>query len=210
MKGLRRRRGRPAAPTPCRCSLNAWAGTPRAPISRRAKIPASRRGGPALIIWPGSVQVVWSLGNSLPEGKMTIAADDPGEYAKWIPAPIDDDRFGPASALTFLARILPKEEGKPAPKGKIDFWLRDVSREKGVCLNAPPKGGAEEDLRFAANIRSTLGYYDHPSTSCSSCLRGETACYSLLLIPSPLRPPPVLRPQTSVLKSVSPLSQNVG
>ena len=116
----------------------------------KGKDPRKPPGGPALIIWPGSVQVVWSLGNSLPEGKMTIAADDPGEYAKWIPAPIDDDRFGPASALTFSARILPKEEGMPAPKGKIDFWLRDVSREKGLCLNYPPKGGAEEDLRFKA------------------------------------------------------------
>lgn len=112
--------------------------------------PRTQPGSSALIIWPGSLQVVWALGDSLPEGKMTIAADDPGEYAKWIPAPIDDDRFGPSSALSFSARILPKEEGKPAPKGKIDFWLCDVSQEKGLCLNFPAKGGTEDDLRFKA------------------------------------------------------------
>lgn len=105
---------------------------------------------PGMIIWPGSVQVVWAFGNSLPEGKMTLAADDPDDYTKWIPAPIGDDRFGPASALSFSAHILPKEDGKPAPKGKIDFWLRDVSQEKGLCANFPPKGGAEDDLRFKA------------------------------------------------------------
>ena len=113
--------------------------------------PRKQPGGSAQILWPGSLQVVWALGDDLPEGKMTIASDDPDTYGKWIPAPIDDDRFGPASALTFHASILPKEEGKPAPKGKIDFWLRDVSHEKGKCTNFPQDGGTEDDLRFTPN-----------------------------------------------------------
>lgn len=106
------------------------------------------------IFWLGSVQVIWALGNKMPEGRMTIAAADPPEYADWIPAPIDDERFGPASRLRFTARIEPKEKGKPAagsqpaPKGKIHFWLCDVSRQKGKCGNYPVDGAAKDGLRF--------------------------------------------------------------
>jgi hypothetical protein len=101
------------------------------------------------IIWQGALQMTWALGNKLPQGRMTIAPEDAGEYNGWIPAPIDDDRFGPAYRIRFTARIKPKEEGKPAPIGKIDFWLCDVSHEKGVCGNFPLDGDTGDDLRFA-------------------------------------------------------------
>ena len=100
------------------------------------------------LVWPGSVQVTWALGNKLPQGRMTIAPDDKAEYDQWIPAPVDDTRFGLGDYVGFTARILPKEEGKPAPLGKIHFWLCDMSREKGICSNNPLDGGTEDDLRF--------------------------------------------------------------
>ncbi|MEO0250401.1 MAG: hypothetical protein ABIN58_12940 [candidate division WOR-3 bacterium] len=83
---------------------------------------------------------------------MTIAAEDFKEYSNWIPSPIDDkQRFGPASKIAFTARINPKEKGKPAPQGKIHFWLCDVSHEKGQCSNFPQNGDTKDDLRFTPN-----------------------------------------------------------
>ena len=124
---------------------------PEGTYRANGKDPRKPPGGPAGILWPGSIQVVWAFGDALPEGKMTIAVEDPAAYKKWVPSPVDDERFGQGSNLTFRAVILPKEERKPAPKGKIDFWLYDVSCEKGKCANFPLKGESGKDLRFSPN-----------------------------------------------------------
>lgn len=111
----------------------------------------------AQLIWPGSIQVIWAFGDQMTEGKMTIAAADQATYTAWYPIPVDDERYGLAAKLEFIARIEPKEKGRPtsggqlAPKGKIHFWLNDVSRSKGKCSNFPVAGAAKDDLRFAPN-----------------------------------------------------------
>jgi hypothetical protein len=106
---------------------------------------------PGNILWPGSVQVSWALGDKVPEGRMTLEPGNPDDYKAWVPLPADDSQFGSASPVTITANILPKVEGQSAPSGKIEFWLRDVSNEKGKCMNFPVKGGDSDDLRFVAN-----------------------------------------------------------
>jgi len=89
------------------------------------------------------------------QGQMEIAPDSPNTYDDWMPVPADDDGtstqiYGAAPQLSFTATIKPKEPGKPAPRATIDFYLQDVSRNKGTCTNYPKNGEDKDDLRFAA------------------------------------------------------------
>ena len=57
--------------------------------------------------------------------------------------------FGIARPLLVTARIKPKRGANTAPKGRIHFYLRDVSRHRGICNNFPHGGGdTEPDLFF--------------------------------------------------------------
>ncbi|HEX3000415.1 MAG TPA: hypothetical protein VHR86_09305, partial [Armatimonadota bacterium] len=99
------------------------------------------------ILWKGNVQVYWALGSRMPQGKMSLTPADKDAYQRWIPTANLGNGPEP-EPLSFTASILPKEEGKPAPKGRIHFWLCDVSHEKGLCTNFPLDGNTEDDLRF--------------------------------------------------------------
>lgn len=57
--------------------------------------------------------------------------------------------FGIARPLLVTASIKPKQGDRVAPKGRIHFYLRDVSRHRGICNNYPHGGGdTEPDLFF--------------------------------------------------------------
>lgn len=88
------------------------------------------------------------------ENEMVIAPKDAGQYDKWIPSPAGEEKtYGPAMPLTITAKIRKKgghDQGE-APQGRIDFWLRNVSRHHGKCSNYPKDGAEKDDLRFAAD-----------------------------------------------------------
>lgn len=89
-----------------------------------------------------------------PKAEMSIAPASVQDYNDWIPlpaspSPADKNIFGSGSALVFNAAIRPKEKNKPAQKGRIDFYLQDVSRHKGTATNYPLNAGEKDDLRFS-------------------------------------------------------------
>ena len=97
------------------------------------------------------LQVNWSFGGKPPKGGMRIAPADPAIYEHWLPMPAGRQAgpdYGPAEPLEFQAEILPDKPGEAAPKGRIHFRLRNLSRNQGVCTNFPLNGGDEDDLRF--------------------------------------------------------------
>ena len=103
---------------------------------------------------PGRITVNWSLGEKPVKGKMVIKPVTPSAYENWIPAP-KDGKYGGGVPVAFKAEIKPKDGQKEKPKGRIDFYLRDISKNKGTCTNYSEKsdGGKEKenDLRFAEN-----------------------------------------------------------
>ncbi len=120
--------------------------------------------------WKGQVQVSWSLGRpGRPPGELTIAPESAEDYAKWDPVPAEEEAiFGPSTPVRFTARIKPKDPKKGTPRGKIHFWLTDVSRQKGRCVNYPRGGEATDDLRFSSTqprgIRIDSEYARHVYT----------------------------------------------
>ena len=128
------------------------------------------------VFLPGAMTVRWSFLTRATPGEMTIAPDDPALYEQWVPVPMpenDDDApvaplarpdegdaietpYGPARALFVSARVKPTHSGATAPKGRIHFYLRDVSRNPGVCSGFPPERGTEPDLCFADTMPGVI------------------------------------------------------
>ncbi|HOQ24181.1 MAG: hypothetical protein ACOX8T_04215 [Bacillota bacterium] len=141
------------------------------------------------IIWRGNVTVTWALGAVAPKTKMTLEPAEINEYESWIPAPIDDERFGSSRALAFVAKIQAKDGEKPAAPGRIHFWLTDVSQEKGICTNFPLDGKADNDLRFAEKQDNIIidpnnpnhAYTKEPCTMAQVIVEGlDTGAYGKL------------------------------
>ncbi|MEN6357664.1 MAG: hypothetical protein ABFD83_11345 [Armatimonadota bacterium] len=102
---------------------------------------------------PGTLTVNWSVGNVPVEPDMIISPVQPELYQKWVPVPRMKDNpnhiYGMPMPLGIKAELKPKEKGKPAPKGRIDFYLTDVSENKGRCCNYPADVSKKTDLCFA-------------------------------------------------------------
>lgn len=131
------------------CSFEvALFGGPGGPIT---VIPTKtlRKTGAKIPSIPGTLTVGWKWGE-FPKDKMYIKPVDPGVYEKWIPAP-KDGKYGPYVTLEFKAELKPDPE-KPQqgkPMGRIDFYLRDISKNKGTCTNYPVASDDQtKDIRF--------------------------------------------------------------
>lgn len=102
-----------------------------------------------LVIIPGTLTVTWQLGMQPLKNKLVIAPAKPEQYDKWEPLP---HSMQPPDTMPLLvsAKFQPEKKDDPVPHARIDFYLRDVSRHKGECNNAPPDRGMKDDLKFAA------------------------------------------------------------
>ncbi|MEN6582416.1 MAG: hypothetical protein ABFD54_08190 [Armatimonadota bacterium] len=101
----------------------------------------------------GTLTINWSIGNVPLQPKMTIAPVTPEIYQKWVPVPRMKDNpnnmYGVPMPLGIVAELKSQEKGKPAPQGRIDFYLTDVSTNKGRCCNYPRDVSKKDDLCFA-------------------------------------------------------------
>ncbi|MEN6373107.1 MAG: hypothetical protein ABFD64_13970 [Armatimonadota bacterium] len=101
----------------------------------------------------GTLTVDWSVGDVPVEPKMIIYPVEKAVYQKWVPVPRMQDNpsniYGLPHPLLIMAELKPQEKGKPAPKGRIDFYLTGVSENKGRCCNYPFDVSKKTDLCFA-------------------------------------------------------------
>ncbi|HEX2949618.1 MAG TPA: hypothetical protein VHV83_08635 [Armatimonadota bacterium] len=105
------------------------------------------------ILIPGTLTVRWVIGTKPPESEMTIAPLNPNAYDEWLPLPDSSvgfsKLFGNPQPMTVLVKINPKEKGGAQQKGRIDFYLEDVSAHNGRCCNFPRDNKQKDDLRFS-------------------------------------------------------------
>lgn len=132
-------------------------------------------------LFPGTAEVRWSFVMQADPGEMTIEPAEPDLYASWIPLPMPEDghpaagpevavpddpnalvtAFRTARPLLVTARLRPKRGETTAPKGRIHFHLRDVSRHRGICNNFPADGGdTAPDLFFVPRSGITINADD--------------------------------------------------
>ncbi len=113
----------------------------------RAQYPDDVRKAAKMLFIPGSLTLAWSLNVQPKAQKMTITPQDAGAYDKWVPLPkFEQPADTPPIAL--CAEMKAEQDGDPSPAGRIDFYLRNVSRHKGECGNFPRNRGEKSDLRF--------------------------------------------------------------
>jgi hypothetical protein len=101
-----------------------------------------------IIMIPGSLTVMWALNVQPEKSKMTIKPVQPDAYEKWLPFPKFEEKVD-TEPLAIQAEMRAEKEGDPAPSGRIDFYLRNVSKQKGECGNFPRDRAEKYDLRFA-------------------------------------------------------------
>lgn len=101
-----------------------------------------------LMMIPGSLSVTWALNTQPAKSKMTIAPVEPEAYEKWLPFP-KFEQEADTMPLAIQAEMVAEKEGDPEPSGRIDFYLRNVSKQKGECGNFPRDRAEKYDLRFA-------------------------------------------------------------
>jgi|GEM_PF-5175917 len=81
--------------------------------------------------------------------RMTIVPLDRAAYEKWVPSPLFARTSG-SETVAVRAELHAAKPGDSKPSGRIDFNLRNVSRQKGECGNFPRSLSDKPDLRFAA------------------------------------------------------------
>lgn len=112
--------------------------------------------GAQFVRWAGggkkkaTVHVSWMLAPAnLSEAEAVILP--PSKYDQWMPE-ADQDESTPGNDIQI--RVVLQKKGqpgkKPDQKARFVFELAGVSKEKGVCLNAPPKDRAKDgfDLKI--------------------------------------------------------------
>jgi hypothetical protein len=95
------------------------------------------------------------------EADLDIVPDDAAAYEKWLPVPYTtDDKVAKAFNVktndeSVLLKIVVGFHPKPGadlPKGKLQIDLQDVSTNKGICCNYPPRGAdSPKGLFFPAD-----------------------------------------------------------
>ncbi len=98
--------------------------------------------------FPGSLNVSWQFGAAPPEDKLVLKPMEPKAYEHWLPIP-KFEQNATTTPLMIEAEFQSKTPGAPAPRGRIDFYLTDVSRHRGECCNWPRDRAEKDDLRFA-------------------------------------------------------------
>lgn len=101
-----------------------------------------------IVIIPGALNVTWQLSTKPIPSKLQLKPVDPATYENWMPVPKFAQRPD-TTPLAIMAEFVPVREGMPAPQGRIDFYLTDVSSHTGECCNAPRDRPMKDDLRFA-------------------------------------------------------------
>lgn len=104
----------------------------------------------------GSVTVVLTLSADIEDpGEVTL---EPLDYENWIPKGNDRDAAKPGNSLRVKVRVHPTgQPDKPSDrKAKMTFFLEDVTKEPGVCLNFPKGLSDDDDLRFLADENPNL------------------------------------------------------
>ncbi|HEX2951693.1 MAG TPA: hypothetical protein VHV83_19330 [Armatimonadota bacterium] len=100
---------------------------------------------------PATLTVTWTIGD-VPKPSMSIEPDNADEYLRWIPAPKQEQgspvSYGNSEPISVTARLKGAKEDDPAPKGRIDFYLTEVSSHQGRCCNYPRGVAMKDDLRF--------------------------------------------------------------
>ena len=81
--------------------------------------------------------------------RMTIVPLDRAAYEKWVPSPLFDRTSG-RETVGVKAELHAAKPDDSKPSGRIDFTLRNVSRQRGECGNFPRSPSEKPDLRFAA------------------------------------------------------------
>jgi hypothetical protein len=94
-------------------------------------------------LYPGFLRVTWVLGEDAPVGRMTISPVDPDAYGAWGPAggsggAEPGGAATPSRRLAFRVAMAPAAAGRPAPKGRMDFWLREVGEESADAIRFVP------------------------------------------------------------------------
>lgn len=109
-----------------------------------------------------NITVNYTLGFSRTPSKLEAVILPPDDYAEWLPeADIDEDTPGNTLSVNVALRVKDQPEKTPLETARFQFELCDTTKEKGVCLNAPPLKEAKEsvDLKFTSeeNPDLTLG-----------------------------------------------------
>ncbi|MCZ7640432.1 MAG: hypothetical protein M5U12_32880 [Verrucomicrobia bacterium] len=110
---------------------------------------------------------------------------DRSAYSKWLPkgGPSEDEPGAYLGARVYL-RAMNGSTAIP-PQAKFTFFLKDVSREPGICMNFPhrnePSGGKSTDAPYDLRImESSLFLSDlltgHEPGSIASVLRHQEQC----------------------------------
>ncbi|MEN6547169.1 MAG: hypothetical protein ABFE07_14125 [Armatimonadia bacterium] len=103
----------------------------------------------------GTLTITWWLGARPPQSRLVLEPDDETAYGDWLPTPqpeggvdFSTPGYNP-EPLEVKARLEPATEKEVQPSGRLDFYLTDVSTNRGRCCNFPKSFAEDDDLRFA-------------------------------------------------------------
>lgn len=107
-------------------------------------------------VFTGTLTITWWLGARPPKASLVLEPEDENAYGDWLPTPkaeggVDFSTHGyDCEPLSVTARIEPASDKEAQPRGRLDFYLTDVSTNRGRCCNFPKSFAEDDDLRFAA------------------------------------------------------------
>lgn len=109
----------------------------------------------AAAYFKGTLRINWWIGARPPKSELLIEPDDEKLYNDWLPTPEDEQGVSFAThgfntePIDVIARIKPANDKEVQTRGRLDFYLIDVSKNQGRCCNFPRSFAADPDLRFA-------------------------------------------------------------
>lgn len=109
----------------------------------------------AAAYFTGTLRINWWIGARPPKSELLLELDDEKLYSDWLPTPEDEQGVSfathgfNAEPLDVIARIKPANGKEVQTRGRLDFYLTDVSKNRGRCCNFPRSFAADPDLRFA-------------------------------------------------------------
>jgi hypothetical protein len=97
---------------------------------------------------PGTLTVTWELGNAPLKFEMVMEPFQPETYEKWLPVP-PFERTAADLPLLVKVELKAQPQDVKAPRARMDFYLKEVSRHRGECGNYPRDRKEKDDLKFS-------------------------------------------------------------
>ncbi len=102
----------------------------------------------------GSLNISWSFGSSPAKDRMFIRPENPKEYERLVPTAAELGDESDRREISFTSGFEENEGSHEPLKGRIHFWLRNVSKNPGYCTNYSIGGKSQDtsgdDLRFVS------------------------------------------------------------